>query len=73
MLFVFTAITQKGHFEDLKNISILVSIFTNLNFKVTGPTASAAHVVCLRGGGWDGGAGGGKAREASFLMLSVHS
>lgn len=52
--------TQKGHSEGLKGTSMLFSIFTNLGFKVTGPTTSAVR-MCVAGG-W----GGEKAaREAS--------
>ena len=49
----FQHTTQNGHSEDLKSISMLFSIFTNLGFKVTGPTTSAVRVcVCGRRAGW---------------------
>lgn len=44
VLSVFTTVTQKDHFEVLKNISMPFSIFTKSElYKVTGPTMAAVH------------------------------
>lgn len=52
--FCFQHTTQNGHSEDLESTSMLFSIFTNLGFKVTGPTTSAVRVRVWQEGGVEG-------------------